>query len=274
MATPPELVGRQAELERLRDSLDEARRGSGSLVLVAGEAGIGKTRLAEETARGTDALVLWGRATQAAPLRPDRRRAARLSAIEPRRTRRLRPAPIPLALIVPEVGEPAPASDPSTLFEAVRCAFEHIAERPCVLAVLDDLQWSDEATLDLLGALAEPLRRLRCCSSAPTGRMGCRGITCCVAFGTSSGAAASSTSWRWSRSARTTRASCSPRSSRRRPRLAHARDPRPHPGRPVLRRGARAGAVAHRLARRAAGAGWSSRRPARCRFRQASATPC
>ena len=66
MATPTELVGRQAELERLRDSLDEARRGSGSLVLVAGEAGIGKTRLAEEAARGTDALVLWGRATESA----------------------------------------------------------------------------------------------------------------------------------------------------------------------------------------------------------------
>jgi DNA-binding CsgD family transcriptional regulator/tetratricopeptide (TPR) repeat protein len=163
MATPAELAGRQAELERLRDSLDEARRGSGSLVLVAGEAGIGKTRLAEETARGTDALVLWGRATQSAgaPYGPIvgvlraylRSNPGGLADCGPLRSH--------LALIVPEVGEPAKASDPSTLFEAVRCAFEHIAERQCVLAVLDDLQWSDEATLDLLGALSEPLRRLR-----------------------------------------------------------------------------------------------------------------
>src|SRR5919108_100275 len=51
MATPAELVGRQAELERLRDSLDQARRGSGSLVLVAGEAGVGETRLAEPLGR-------------------------------------------------------------------------------------------------------------------------------------------------------------------------------------------------------------------------------
>src|SRR5206468_2009280 len=59
-----ELVGRREELARLRGLLDRALGGHGALALVAGEPGIGKTRLAEELAaygalRG--ARVLWGR---------------------------------------------------------------------------------------------------------------------------------------------------------------------------------------------------------------------
>jgi DNA-binding CsgD family transcriptional regulator len=161
MATPVELVGRQAERERLGNALDRALAGTGALVLVAGEAGVGKTRLAEEIARDAKAPVLWGRTSHAAgtPYAPI---VAALRAY-------LRSSPdglddcgslsSHLALILPELGDPAPASDRATLFEAVHCAFERIGREPHVL-VLDDLQWSDEATLDLLAALAEPLTRL------------------------------------------------------------------------------------------------------------------
>ena len=65
-----------------------------------------------------------------------------------------------LALVLPELGDPAPVSDRPTLFEAVRCAFAHVASEQHVLVVLDDLQWSDEVTLELLPALAEPLSHL------------------------------------------------------------------------------------------------------------------
>jgi AAA ATPase domain len=63
VATTP-FVGREAELAALTADLDAALAGRGGVVLLAGEAGIGKTRLAEElaaqaSARG--ALVLWGR---------------------------------------------------------------------------------------------------------------------------------------------------------------------------------------------------------------------
>ena len=56
-------VGRQQELAVLRARLDDALAGQGSLVLLVGEPGIGKTRTAAEFAehaRGCGALVLWG----------------------------------------------------------------------------------------------------------------------------------------------------------------------------------------------------------------------
>jgi predicted ATPase len=57
-------VGRERDLGELRTAMDAAAAGQGSLVLVAGEAGIGKSRLAEELAvhaRAVGAQPLWGR---------------------------------------------------------------------------------------------------------------------------------------------------------------------------------------------------------------------
>ena len=49
------LVGREAERETLSQAIASARRGSGSLLLLCGEAGVGKTRLAEEVAASASA---------------------------------------------------------------------------------------------------------------------------------------------------------------------------------------------------------------------------
>src|SRR5687767_2704129 len=54
------LVGRQIERARLEAALERARAGGGSVVLVGGEAGVGKTRLIAELASGSDAVVLRG----------------------------------------------------------------------------------------------------------------------------------------------------------------------------------------------------------------------
>jgi predicted ATPase len=59
------LVGRERELDELDAALAEARDGRGRLVFIAGEPGIGKTRLAEAvTALGSEQgmIPLWGRA--------------------------------------------------------------------------------------------------------------------------------------------------------------------------------------------------------------------
>src|SRR5262249_32492989 len=62
--TKTPFVGRHTETERLRQKLAQTTAGHGSLVLLAGEPGIGKTRTAEEfaeAARRDGARVLWGR---------------------------------------------------------------------------------------------------------------------------------------------------------------------------------------------------------------------
>ena len=64
----PVLVGRQGELSELEDALLAANRGDGRFVLLAGEAGIGKTRLARELTRRARKLgcdVLWGSCSEA-----------------------------------------------------------------------------------------------------------------------------------------------------------------------------------------------------------------
>jgi DNA-binding NarL/FixJ family response regulator len=154
------LVGRDAELERLSALVDRARGGNGGVLLVSGDAGVGKTRLLVElAAREADALVLNGAAAQTgtapygavvAALR------ARLRA-EPRALDGFGPLAPHLAMILPELGAPADTSDRATLVEAIRSALAHLATQRPVLLVLDDLHWSDEATLELLSALAEPL---------------------------------------------------------------------------------------------------------------------
>ncbi|MEA2449954.1 MAG: hypothetical protein QOG63_1886, partial [Thermoleophilaceae bacterium] len=136
-----------------------ARRGTGSLLLLSGEAGVGKTRLAEEVATASSALILRGAASNSAtaPYGPVvallrsylRSRPTGLDGCGP-----LRPH---LAVLLPELGEPALASDRATIFEAVRCAFKHVAREGHVLVILDNLQWSDEATLELLAALGQTL---------------------------------------------------------------------------------------------------------------------
>src|SRR3954452_6566443 len=162
MSAPGTLVAREAERDRLLAAVANACGGEGSLILLAGEAGIGKTRLAEEVATRSDALVLRGRATQGVSspygvlvsalrshLRGEPAAFADLGHLTPH-----------LAVILPELGEPATDSDRATLFEAVRRALEVVARDGHVLLVLDDLHWSDAATLELLGGLAETLSEI------------------------------------------------------------------------------------------------------------------
>jgi DNA-binding SARP family transcriptional activator len=153
------LVGRGTELARLLEALEEASKCL-RVALIEGEPGIGKTRLAEEVAaeatrRG--AMVLWGRSFEggAAPalwpwLPPLRALVAAL------------PAP---ADVAPELGTLlSPAAVPGGEATAVQVArfalVEAVADllarsaavRPVVL-VLDDLQWADVESLELLTSM-------------------------------------------------------------------------------------------------------------------------
>jgi DNA-binding CsgD family transcriptional regulator/tetratricopeptide (TPR) repeat protein len=134
----------------LTDAVDSAVAGRGSLVLFAGDAGIGKTHLAEHVLAEGRAPVLRGAAGPSAY-------AAIVAALRSHRGR-LDPGPLrpQLATLMPELG-PAEECDRATLFEAILATLEALAP---AIVLLDDLQWSDAATLDLLAALAPRLQEL------------------------------------------------------------------------------------------------------------------
>ena len=150
------MIGREGERAELARALACARDGRGELLLLAGEAGVGKTRLAEESLTQSGIVVLPAGASQdatppyapiAGVLRASLRAVpAGFDACEPLAGH--------LALLLPELGPPPEQSDQATLREAIRSAFAAIARQRPTAVFLDDLQWADGATLDLLPAVA------------------------------------------------------------------------------------------------------------------------
>jgi DNA-binding CsgD family transcriptional regulator len=151
------VIGRERELEQLGEILSRAAGGEGGLLLLAGEAGVGKTRLAEAAIAAAPLACLRGVATEqgASPYAPVRgvlrqylrREPAGLSADDPLLSH--------LAVLLPELGPVPEVTDRETLFEAVRRAFATISTREPTVVFVDDLQWADAATLELLPSLAE-----------------------------------------------------------------------------------------------------------------------
>ncbi|HET9221880.1 MAG TPA: AAA family ATPase [Roseiflexaceae bacterium] len=154
-----QLVGRERERIELERLLDEAQAGRGGLVLLAGEGGVGKTRLAHTVLAGRGLLVLTGAASQAVavPFGPIVGILRAYLRVVPEGLDASGPLAGYLALLLPELG-PAPAEgDLATLFEAIRSAIVAIARRQPTAIILDDLHWADATTLDLLPALANAL---------------------------------------------------------------------------------------------------------------------
>jgi DNA-binding CsgD family transcriptional regulator/tetratricopeptide (TPR) repeat protein len=159
------LVGRVEELARLTAALDAARQRRPAAILVAGDAGVGKTRLLAElttTARASDATVLVGHCVDLGqaglPYLPF------AEALRPVAERSL-PALVPL-LPVPGAGpSTTPASEGDfgqlQLFDAVSGVLAELAAENPVLLVIEDLHWADQSTRDLLSFLLARLRTER-----------------------------------------------------------------------------------------------------------------
>lgn len=160
------LVGRLSELGKLIEVYHATRGGWPRLVVLQGEAGIGKTRLASEflgwaAAQGAD--VLQGRAFEAGgrlPYQP------LVDALRPRLDRENAPEDVlsdvwlaELSRLLPELRErypdlAVPAGDEAAartrLFEAVARLGQGLAERAPLVLFIDDVQWADAASLDVL----------------------------------------------------------------------------------------------------------------------------
>src|SRR3954469_5575508 len=167
-------VGRELELERLRESVDTALAGRGSLQLLVGEPGIGKTRAAEELAtyaRVSGARVYWGRC------REDEGAPAYWPWVQAIRSYFRDSDPVALAWqlgggaaevarLIPEVAEkldiePGEGADSEEarfrLFDSVTSLLLAAARDRPIVIVLDDLHWADEPSLLLLRFAAREL---------------------------------------------------------------------------------------------------------------------
>ncbi|MDQ4097001.1 MAG: AAA family ATPase, partial [Actinomycetota bacterium] len=172
-------VGRQAERTELRRLLAQAVRGSGSLVMVGGEPGVGKTRLVEELmaeAASQGVSVFAGHSYEMEGAAPfiavvEILEAALAQAPSPQAFRNFLGEQAPeVARLLPELRRvcpdiPPPLQVPAEqerrlLFNSIREVIARGARRRPVLLVFDDLHWADDPTLLLVEHLADGVSEL------------------------------------------------------------------------------------------------------------------
>ena len=145
-------MGREAELAALGDAVTGALSGHGGLVVVTGEAGMGKSRLCEEVVahcRAQGVGVAWAACWQSGGLPafwPWSQLLTQLGATFPRSVARTL--------------EPGVVDARVALFEEVADVLREVSAGTPRVLVLDDLHWADDATLRLLAYLAPLLRTM------------------------------------------------------------------------------------------------------------------
>jgi tetratricopeptide (TPR) repeat protein len=162
MTWPPtrqgrQLIGREAQLAVVDGHLADLERGHGGLLVLAGEAGIGKTRLAEEIvarSRERGAKPVWATAWTAAdgapPLWPWSQALLQL---------------VGTADALDQPGPESPAESTAARFAQFNSIAREIlaaAEREPIVMVIDDLHWADAASIRLLSFVAVAVRRSPC----------------------------------------------------------------------------------------------------------------
>jgi hypothetical protein len=175
----PAFVGRESELRTIRAAIDRALAGHGSVVMLAGGPGVGKSRLAMETAEYASrvgfrylvghcyerdepfpflpfAEIIESNFAEAASLDDFRRRigenAAELAQIAPSLRRAFPDIPQPLEL--------PPAQKRRHLFQSVSDTMGRAAQTRSQLYIVEDLHWADESTLALLIHLSNRMAQI------------------------------------------------------------------------------------------------------------------
>lgn len=167
----PTMVGRDSELSTLEDALLRALRGDGGVVIVGGEAGMGKTRLVGALAgraRRLGCAVMSGACSEAElslPYLPFLEAIGNfLPSIDIAALReRLGTAAEELAHLFPQLGRAATtvgdeAQAKMRLFESILILLRDAASARALLVILEDLQWADPATRELLDYSTRRLR--------------------------------------------------------------------------------------------------------------------
>jgi predicted ATPase len=161
------LVGRDDELAVLRLALSELTAGRAGCVAIGGEPGIGKTRLAQEAADSAERQGCWVMGGRATELEQDVPFAVAISALDRALgsfagavLKRIAPGLVTeLEALFPALaGRAAPGSprlqaERYRLHHAIGALIGELAVQRPVVLVLDDLQWADAASLELVAHL-------------------------------------------------------------------------------------------------------------------------
>ncbi|HEY0620599.1 MAG TPA: AAA family ATPase [Kribbella sp.] len=159
------LAGRAVELHHLAQALQNAAGGLPGAIVVHGEAGVGKTRLVREACNEPDIQVLWGSCVHfggaSVPFAPiigalqdwlskteSTERVEVLTGVEE------------LGSLLPSLGT-ARVGDAGRLLPLIDLVLNRIAERRTTVLIIDDLQWADVASLDVLAYLITGFRDQR-----------------------------------------------------------------------------------------------------------------
>jgi DNA-binding NarL/FixJ family response regulator len=170
----PVFVGRETELAALTATLEAALAGDPAIVLLSGEAGVGKTRLVEEAAgRANTAgarvlagscIEMGGEGLPFGPLAQVLRALMRETSPE-ELDAFIGPARSELAQVLPDLDpDSAPRTSPlgeggtARLLELVVGVIARIAADRPLMFVIEDLHWADRSTLDLVALLVRALR--------------------------------------------------------------------------------------------------------------------
>ena len=169
------LIGREAELSTILAGVEAAMEGTGRLLVVAGEPGVGKTRLSQEATlacRDRGFVVATGRCYEpyrSVPYYPFLEALSLLygAAPGPARAQISTRWPHVMRLLPDQPSETPPATNASPqeeqqrLFWAVTGFLRAVSEAAPVALLLDDLHWADDASLELLQHLARHTRAHR-----------------------------------------------------------------------------------------------------------------
>ena len=169
------VVGRSRELSALTELLEDAERGRGSIAMLVGEPGIGKTATAREFARcatESGALVRWAACFEDDPTPFGAWKEIATDIVESAKPDHLRfrlgaAAPAAAALVpavadalagLPSPARLAPAEARFRAFDALARLIAAAGLRGPALIVVDDLQWADSSSLEALSHIARALR--------------------------------------------------------------------------------------------------------------------